>query len=116
MSRNKNRVCPVEIAGSLDTRLRRWLQNPYRLLKPYIRTGMKVLDVGCGPGFFSIPMAEMVGPTGQVVAADLQEGMLDIIRNKVKDTDPEDRIQLHKCEKESIGYSGEVDFVLAFYI
>ena len=58
----------------------------------------------------------MVGPAGKVIAADLQEGMLEIIHNKIKSTDLEKNIQLHKCEKERIGYTGEVDFVLAFYV
>jgi ubiquinone/menaquinone biosynthesis C-methylase UbiE len=116
MSKNKNRVCPVEIAGSLDTKFRRWLQNPYKLLKHYINEGMTVLDVGCGPGFFSIAMAEMVGLSGKVVAADLQEGMLDIIRNKIMDTDLEKIIQFHKCEKNEVGYKDKVDFILAFYM
>lgn len=116
MSRDRNRVCPVEIAGSLDTKLRRWLQNPFKLLKPYINEGMTVLDVGCGPGFFSIALAEMVGLSGKVVAADLQDGMLDIIRNKIKNTDLEKIIQLHKCDKDKIGYTSNVDFVLAFYM
>ncbi|MCP4372916.1 MAG: SAM-dependent methyltransferase, partial [Deltaproteobacteria bacterium] len=61
MSNRNNRICPVERAGSLDSRIRRWLQNPQKILKPYIKEGMTVLDVGCGPGFFSIDMAQMVG-------------------------------------------------------
>ena len=55
------RVCPVEKADRLDTRIRRWLQNPQKILKPYIKEGMTVLDFGCGPGFFSVDMAQMVG-------------------------------------------------------
>jgi 2-polyprenyl-3-methyl-5-hydroxy-6-metoxy-1,4-benzoquinol methylase len=52
MESERNRVCPVELAHSLDNTLRRWLQNPQRILAPYIQEGMTVLDVGCGPGFF----------------------------------------------------------------
>jgi hypothetical protein len=52
MKEDKNRVCPVELAGSLDNRFRRWIQNPYKILSPYVKEGMKVLDVGCGPRFF----------------------------------------------------------------
>ncbi len=48
-SAERNRVCPVELAGSLDNRFRRWLQNPRKILAPYVREGMKVLDIGCGP-------------------------------------------------------------------
>ena len=111
-----NRLCPLERAGSLDNRIRRWLQNPRKILEPYIEEGMTVLDVGCGPGFFSIDMAQMVGISGRVIACDLQEGMLEKIRDKIKGTELEERITLHKCEKNKIGLSEEIDFVLLFYV
>ncbi len=57
MTKINERVCPVALSGSLDNSIRRWLQNPKKILSPYIKEGMTVLDVGCGPGFFSIEMA-----------------------------------------------------------
>ena len=116
MGNGKNRVCPVEIAGGLDNRFRRWLQNPWKILSPYIKEGMTVLDLGCGPGFFSIDIAQMVGKSGRVIASDLQEGMLQKLRHKIQGTELEDRITLHKCQKNRIGVSENVDFVLAFYM
>jgi ubiquinone/menaquinone biosynthesis C-methylase UbiE len=116
MSDQGRRVCPVERAGSLDNRIRRWLQNPQKILKPYIEEGMTVLDVGCGPGFCSIDMAQMVGKSGRVIAADLQEGMLQKVRDKIKGTELEERITVHKCEETKIGVSEYVDFVLLFYM
>jgi ubiquinone/menaquinone biosynthesis C-methylase UbiE len=112
----KNRVCPVERAGSLDNQIRRWLQNPVKILKPYIKKGMKVLDLGCGPGFFSLDIAQMVGKSGKVIACDLQEGMLQKIRAKIHGTELEGRITLHQCQETRIGVSGNVDFALAFYM
>lgn len=41
-----------------------------------LQPGMKVLDIGCGPGRLTIPAAKQVGPRGEVVAIDLQPGML----------------------------------------
>ena len=116
MTDRSNRVCPVEIAGSLDNRIRRWLQNPHKILRPFVHQGMTVLDIGCGPGFFTIGMADLVGATGQVIAADLQEGMLEIVRRKVAGTALEERVLLHKCEENRIGVSAEIDFALAFYM
>lgn len=116
MNRGKNRVCPVERAGSLDNRIRRWLQDPQKILAPYIEEGMTVLDLGCGPGFFSIDMAQMVGKSGRVIASDLQEGMLQKLRDKILGTELEERITLYKCEEDKIGVSDNVDFVLAFYM
>ncbi len=116
MSDRNKRVCPVERAGSLDNRIRRWLQNPQKILRPYIEEGMTVLDVGCGPGLFSIDMAQMVGKSGRVIAADLQEEMLQKVRDKIKGTELEKRITLHKCEEDKIGVSEHVDFVLLFYV
>ncbi len=75
-----------------------------------------ILDLGCGPGFFSIEMAKMVGELGTVIATDLQEGMLEKLKNKIKGTEIEKRIKLHKCEEDKIGILENVDFVLAFYM
>lgn len=110
------RICPVERAGGLDNAVRRLLQNPQRLLGPYIKKGMTVLDLGCGPGFFSTEIAKMLGESGKVIAADLQEGMLEKVNKKIKGTDLEHRIKIHKCEDEKIGVTEIVDFVLAFYM
>lgn len=112
----KKRLCPVENAGSLDNKFRRWLQNPQKILKPYVKRGMTVLDQGCGPGFFSVEMAQMVGETGRVIASDVQEGMLQKLRSKIKGTELEERIILHKCREDTIGITEKVDFVLAFYM
>ena len=116
MTDGKNRVCPVEIAGSLDNKMRRWLQDPRKILKPHIVEGMTVLDLGCGPGFFSVDIAQMVGKSGRVIAADLQEGMLRKLGDKIRGTELEERITLHKCEENKIGLSEDVDFILAFYL
>jgi ubiquinone/menaquinone biosynthesis C-methylase UbiE len=116
VSESNKRICPVESAGGLDNGLRRWLQNPQKLLGPYVTEGMTVLDVGCGPGFFSVEMARMVGKSGRVIASDLQEGMLQIVKGKIMGTELEERILLHKCGEKNIGVSEPVDFVLLFYM
>ncbi|MCK4539506.1 MAG: class I SAM-dependent methyltransferase [Candidatus Krumholzibacteria bacterium] len=116
MSSRDNHVCPVERAGGLDNKIRRWVQNPQKILGPYIKEGMIVLDLGCGPGFFSIDMARMVGESGRVIASDLQEGMLQKVRDKIQGTELEARVILHNCEKDRIGVSEHVDFVLLFYV
>jgi ubiquinone/menaquinone biosynthesis C-methylase UbiE len=116
VSDDKNRVCPVELAGGLDNKLRRWIQNPRKILEPYIKEGMQALDVGCGPGFFSVEIAQLVGESGKVIAADLQEGMLLKLKSKIEGTPLADRIVLHKCEQGKVGYGGKVDFILAFYM
>lgn len=113
---SKYRPYPADRAGILEMRMRRWIQDPRKLLKPYIQQGMTVLDIGCGPGFFSIDMAHMVGKAGRVIAADLQEGMLQKLRTKIQGTELAERITLHRCEAARIGVSEKVDFALAFYV
>ncbi len=77
---------------------------------------MTVLDIGCGPGFFSIQMARMVGERGKAISADLQEGMLRKLARKIKGTELEARIELVKCDKDKINVSEKVDFILAFFM
>ena len=111
-----SRVYPVEQAGSLENRLRKLVQNPRTILKLYIRPGITVLDLGCGPGFFSIEIAKMLNGSGKVIAADLQEGMLEKVETKIRGTLLEKKIELHKCEADRIGLKSKVDFILAFYV
>lgn len=112
----EHKVCPVELAGGLDNPLRKLFQNPYKILKFYIEKGMTVLDLGCGPGYFTVEIAKMLNDSGKTIAVDLQEGMLEKLRNKIKGTNLERRIALHKCEENRIGISEKVDFILAFYM
>lgn len=49
-----------------------------------IKAGMRVLDAGCGPGRLTIPLAMEVGAKGQVVAVDLQSGMLERAKAKAQ--------------------------------
>ncbi len=77
---------------------------------------MTALDIGCGPGFFSIELAQMVGRTGRVISADLQEGMLGKLRDKIRGTELEERVTLVKCAQDSINVSDKIDFGLAFYM
>ena len=116
MADKNKRVCPVERAGGLDNIVRRLLQNPRKILEDYVKDGMTVLDLGCGPGFFSVEMARLVGESGRVIATDLQEGMLQKLKKKIQGTEIEETIKLHKCEEDKIGISDNVDFVLAFYM
>jgi len=110
------RVCPAELAGTLDNVLRKLAHNPRKILKPFLEKGMTVLDFGCGPGFFSVEIARMVGENGRVIAADIQQGMLNRVAGKVKDTFLENRIELHLCEADKTGITEKVDFILAFYV
>ncbi|MDD3050962.1 MAG: class I SAM-dependent methyltransferase [Candidatus Cloacimonetes bacterium] len=116
MNQKNNKVCPVEMAGGLDNILRRIAQNPQKILKPYIKPGMSVLDLGCGPGFFTVEIAKLLNGSGKVIAADLQQGMLDKITCKIAGSGLENQISLHKCKEDTIGVSENVDFILAFYM
>jgi len=112
----RHRVCPVEYSGYLEGRLRSWIHNPDKILAPYVKEGMRALDVGCGPGFFTLPMARMVGGRGCVVACDLQVGMLKRIAGKMDGSALQERVILHQCGETSLNLAGSFDFAMAFYV
>lgn len=109
-------VCPVWIGYLLASPLRKLFQNPANMLAPYVREGMTVLDIGSAMGFFSIPMAKLVGPGGTVVCVDLQEKMLEVLMKRARKAGVQDRIVPHRCSAESLDlgeYAGTIDFALA---
>lgn len=113
---NHTHVCPAGLACSLDNSIRRLVHKPGKILEAYIRKEMTVLDLGCGPGYFTVELANLVGEGGKVIAADLQQGMLDKVRVKIRGTDLEQIVETHKCQEDKIGITQHVDFALAFWM
>jgi ubiquinone/menaquinone biosynthesis C-methylase UbiE len=108
-------VCPWWGGYFIDNRLRRWLHQPENILSPYLQPSMTVLDFGCGMGFFSIAAARTIGPSGQVVAVDLQQQMLDVLRQRAERAGVAQQIQTHRCQANSLDLDATFDFALAFY-
>ena len=112
-------VCPWYLGYLLANPLRRLFQNPEILLSPYLQAGMKVLEVGPGMGFFSLPMARMVGETGRIYCVDLQEKMLKSLQRRASNKNLLERIEVHRCSESSlqIGFlAGMIDFSLLFAV
>lgn len=107
--------CPHKTALILDNGLRKLVHNPYKLLEPLVQNGMTVLDLGCGNGFFSMPLANLVGPSGTIIAVDTQQEMLDRLQKKA-DKHQFNNISIHKNTSDSMGISQKVDFALAAYL
>ena len=58
--------------------------NPYKLLNAAgLKPGQKVLEVGCGPGFFTIPAAKIVGEKGKVYALDVNPVAVETVQRKI---------------------------------
>lgn len=113
----RNAVCPWWAGYTLNWQARRLIHNPQRILAPYIEPGMTVLDIGCGMGYFTIPMAELVGPHGRVIAVDLQKKMLTGMIGNSEKAGMRKWIQPHLCKTSSLGleaFTGQVDVALAF--
>ncbi len=113
------RVCPVWVGYLLASPVRKLSQNPRKILEPYVKVGMKVLDIGSAMGFFSLPLARMVGPTGKVVCVDLQEKMMRSLEKRARKARLSDRIETRVCSQDSLGLGDineEIDLALAFAV
>jgi SAM-dependent methyltransferase len=111
-----HRVCPWWIGYLLASPIRRLLYDPARLLAGHIRPGMTVLEPGPGMGFFTLELARMVGPSGRVIAVDIQSRMLDGLRRRAAKAGLLDRIDPRLASNDSMGLAdlaGRLDFTLA---
>jgi ubiquinone/menaquinone biosynthesis C-methylase UbiE len=85
MGREIAMVMGHEAAGWLDRPEREQEEAPQKVLEALkIQPGAVVADVGAGSGYFSFRLAKVVGPTGKVLAVDIQPEMLALIRQRAK--------------------------------
>ena len=59
-------VCPWWIGYLLASPVRRMFQKPETIVGPFVKRGMRILEIGPGMGFFTLPMAGMIGLEGRV--------------------------------------------------
>ncbi len=80
---------------------------------------MTVLEPGPGMGFFTLDLARMVGPAGRVVAVDVQERMLKVLRRRALKAGLAERIDIRRAEPDRLGVedlAGCVDVVLGIFV
>jgi ubiquinone/menaquinone biosynthesis C-methylase UbiE len=111
-----NFTCPWWLLFTFDNPMRKMIHNPHKILCPYVSVGSTVLDVGCGMGYFSLELARLVGPTGKVIAADLQPQMLAGLDKRAHKAGVQSVIQPHLCSTDKIGVTEQVDMVFAFWM
>jgi 2-polyprenyl-3-methyl-5-hydroxy-6-metoxy-1,4-benzoquinol methylase len=109
-------TCPPWFCFTFQNPLRRLINNPEKMLRPYVKAGWIAMDIGPGKGFFTIPMAKLVGEWGKVIAVDIQQKMLDGVKKAAKQAGLEKRVETHLSKPGEIGIAGPLDFTLAMWM
>jgi cyclopropane fatty-acyl-phospholipid synthase-like methyltransferase len=109
-------LCPPWIGYLLLVNpLRRLHHTAESVLSPHVKAGMTVLEPGPGMGFFTLEAARLVGPSGRVIAVDLQPRMLEVLRRRVQRAGLLDRLETRLAEERDLriqDLKGNVDFAL----
>jgi ubiquinone/menaquinone biosynthesis C-methylase UbiE len=96
-----------------DNPIRRLFDNPNKYC-PYVTNGQVVADLGCGPGHYTLALAESVGPEGRVYAVDSDEKAIRALAKKA-DKHGYHNIELYASSASDLSFieDGSVDFILA---
>lgn len=111
-------ICPWWMGYILMSPLRKHMHDPNKILDNYIKPGMKVIDYGSAMGYFSLPMACMVGTTGKVYSFDIQDRMLQSLKKRAKKKKLDSIIEEKNALKEEsfTTLSNTADFALLFAV
>ncbi len=94
---------PAWIAPLLGSPTRRLVQPPGAVMdRSGVEKGMKVLEVGCGNGLFSLAAASAVGGDGSVFALDIQRSMLRLFKRKIDKEGGSDKSNVHLVEGDAL--------------
>jgi ubiquinone/menaquinone biosynthesis C-methylase UbiE len=114
--KDNTHVCPWWLCFTFDNPLRKIIHDPVEILSPYLHKGDKAIDIGPGMGYFTIPLAQLVGYTGCVTAIDIQPKMLSVLVSRADKKGVAEIIKTHLASPESLGFHEKADFILAFWM
>lgn len=102
---------PVFVNSNL---FRRLFLPPSRLIKPHVKEGQTAADLGCGPGFHTLALADHVGPRGKVYAVDVDPKAIRGLKKKA-DRRGLRNIETHIGSASDLGFiaDGSIDFALS---
>lgn len=88
--------------------------SPRRDVEPFVKAGQSAADLGCRKGYYTLALAECVGPEGRVYAVDLDENVIRLVEAKADERGYRN-IQAHVSSAADLSFikDGSVDFVLA---
>lgn len=112
-------TCPVWIGRLLVSPLRRLVENPSKILAPFVSPGSTAIDVGTAMGFHSMDLARLVGPQGRVICLDIQQKMLDGLVKRARRKGLDGVIEARLCSQESLmldEFDGAAELVTAFNV
>ncbi len=112
-------ICPPWVGRLLLSPMRKLFENPKKILGPFVREGMVVLEPGCAMGYFTLPMARMVGPEGRVIAVDIQAEMLAALERRARKAGLIDRIEIREARTDGLGIEDvaqSADFCTLFHV
>jgi ubiquinone/menaquinone biosynthesis C-methylase UbiE len=109
-------VCPWWLMRFFDHRVRSLVQPTGPVLGSLVAPGNVCLDMGCGMGYFSVPLARQAGPGGHVTGVDIESQMLAGAARRAKQEGLQDRISLFLTTDSAWVLPKHYDFILAFWM
>lgn len=110
------RIAPVMGVGGAD-----WLErnereseeNPTKAVELLdLKPGMVVADIGAGVGYYSLRIAQRVGPTGKVFANEIQPEMLSLLKKRLRDQKVKNIEMVLGTERDPKLPAGSCDLIL----
>ena len=111
-------VCPWWFVRSFDNRFRHRFHDPEALYGKLVGPGERAMDIGCGAGFNTEGLARLVGPSGKVLAVDLQPRMLAMTERRLIQSGLLDRVELVQARADDLALDSHAPcgFAVAFWM
>ena len=94
--------------------IRGLFESSKKLVEPYVKDGQVVADLGCGSGYHTFALAELVGPKGKVYAVDLGKSCIRVLEKKAR-KGGYSNVEAHASSASDMSFIKDrsVDFILA---
>ena len=112
-------TCPVWVGRLMINPLRKLVHPPEKLFSDFIHSGMQILEIGPAMGYFTLPLARMIGQRGKVYAIDIQPEMLQNLNQRARKAGLSKRINTRTCTTDSLNIpdlDNQIDFCLLFAV
>jgi len=99
----------------MDNFIRRLISPPEKKISRFVTPGIVTADIGCGPGYFTVPMAELVGSNGKVYAADADPRSVNALKRKLGERGLQNVVEAQTTSAASLEFIPDrsVDFAFS---